>query len=131
MVRALSLLAVGALLLLAQCSAPAAALSATLWDVSMTGTCSASDSSVVGSLTHLGSGQCVKVGQYGASVQCTADGQVTQAALFSDYDCSIVVFSGRGVGDGVSCIRMSSRNDPGIYFSTIVNCAAPGPEPGL
>jgi hypothetical protein len=70
------------------------------------------------------------VAQYGASVQCTADGQVTQAALFSDYDCSIVAFSGSGVGDGVSCIRLSSRNDPGVYFSTVVNCAAPGPEPG-
>ena len=130
MVRTLSLLAIAGLLVLAQCCIPADALSGTLWDVSTTGGCSASDSRVVGSLTHLDSGQCVKVGQYGASVRCTADGQVTQAALFNDYSCSIVAFSGSGIGDGISCIRMSSRNDPGFYFSTVVNCAAPGAEQG-
>jgi hypothetical protein len=130
MVRALSLLAIAGLLVLAQCCTPGAALSATLWDVSMTGDCSSSESRVVGSLTHLDSGQCVKVGQYGASVRCAADGQVTQAALYSDHDCSIVYFSGSGAGDGMSCIRLSSRSEPGFYFSTIVNCAAPGAEPG-
>jgi len=135
MVRSLSPLAAAVaaagLLLLVCAPHPTAALSATLWDVSLTGTCSASDSRMVGSLTNLGSGQCFQVGQYGARVVCTDDGRVTQAALFSDHGCSIVAFSGSGVGDGISCIRMSSRNDPGFYFSTVVNCAAPGPKPTL
>jgi hypothetical protein len=120
--------ALAALLLCCACvPAPVAAFSAAIWDASTDGSCYGPPA---GSRTHLGNGDCYRVEQYGARVQCTPDGRVTQAALFTDYDCGYALFSGSGIGDGVSCIRMSSRSTPGVYFSAVVDCSAPGPKPG-
>lgn len=82
-----------------------------------------------GSKTNLDSGECFAIGGYGARAVCTAEGYASQVALFEDHSCSIIFISGRGAGDGVSCITLSSPRTS-VVWSAIIDCSAPGSSPG-
>lgn len=78
----------------------------------------------------MGNDMCYPVGGYGSSAHCTKDGLVTNVALYTAHDCSIAEYSGSGIGDGVSCITLASRFNSGQSFAVVVDCSAPGPQPG-
>lgn len=77
------------------------------------------------SAAQINSGDCFAVGSYGARITCTADGRVTQAALYESTACDIVFISGSGVGNGQSCITISSPRTT-VVWGTVVDCSAPG-----
>lgn len=77
------------------------------------------------SASNLDSGVCFSIGDFGARITCAADGTVSQAALYQSRSCDIVYISGRGGGDGLSCITLSSPRSS-VVWSTIIDCSAPG-----
>lgn len=121
---ALALVVVAALGLLLLGAQEADALTGALY-ADFTGNPSCSGTAT-GSKTNLDSGECFAIGAYGARAICNADGFVSQVALFEDHGCGIVFISGRGVGDGVSCITLRSPRTSTVW-SAIIDCSAPGP----
>ena len=61
-------------------------------------------------------------------VKCDAAGSAF-TSLYLGNDCQVLLGTGRGVGDGVTCgvIRFTDGSGP---WSGYVDCSAPGPDPG-